>query len=71
VSDTAPNTYYAGQSGNSVGELWYDTDENVLKVWDGSAWVVCYSQPTGATGSFTTSDSKTVTVTNGIITSIV
>jgi hypothetical protein len=26
---------------------------------------------TGATGSFTTSDSKTVTVTNGIITSII
>jgi hypothetical protein len=29
------------------------------------------SVPGGATGSFTTTDSKTVTVTNGIITSIV
>lgn len=29
------------------------------------------TQPEGATGSFTTSDSKTVTVVNGIITSII
>ena len=37
-----------------------------LLQWDGSQWI-CVS---GASGSFTTVDSKTVTVTNGIITAI-
>jgi len=34
--------------------------------WDGTNWVSF----TGSTGSFTSNDSKTVTVTNGIITDI-
>ena len=37
-----------------------------LMKWDGSNWVPV----SGASGSFTTSDSKTVTVTNGLITAI-
>ena len=43
VSATAPNSTPAtgGSTGNSVGECWLDTSvtPNVLKVWDGSAWV--------------------------------
>ena len=38
-----------------------------LMKWDGTNWVPV----TGASGTFTTNDSKTVTVTNGVITSIV
>ena len=38
-----------------------------LMKWDGTNWVPV----TGATGTFTSNDSKTVTVTNGVITSIV
>lgn len=38
-------------------------------VWNGGTWV--NRNINGATGTFTTADSKTVTVTNGIITSIV
>ena len=37
-----------------------------LLQWDGSQWI----SVSGASGSFTTVDSKTVTVTNGIITAI-
>lgn len=36
---TAPNVTPAGQTGNSVGELWYDTVAALLKSWDGTAWV--------------------------------
>jgi hypothetical protein len=38
-------------------------------VWNGGTWV--NRNINGATGSFTSSDGKTITVTNGIITSIV
>ena len=38
-SATAPNATPAGQTGNSVGELWYDTGAALLKAWDGAAWV--------------------------------
>ena len=37
-SATAPNVTPAGQAGNSVGELWYDTVAAQLKAWDGTAW---------------------------------
>jgi len=36
---TAPNSSAAGETGNSVGELWYDTTTELLNVWDGTAWV--------------------------------
>lgn len=40
VSSTAPNYTPApgGSSGNSVGELWYDTTNLTLKLWDGVQW---------------------------------
>lgn len=37
---TAPNAAAAGQAGNSVGELWYNTADLKLYIWDGAAWVV-------------------------------
>ena len=38
VSATAPNSTPAGSAGNSPGEFWYDTVNDLLKVWDGAAW---------------------------------
>lgn len=37
---TAPNVTAAGQTGNSVGELWYDTSSAKLRVWDGATWTI-------------------------------
>ena len=39
VSSTAPNVTPAGSAGNSAGEFWFDTANQVLQVWNGSAWV--------------------------------
>jgi hypothetical protein len=36
---TAPNATPAGQTGNSVGELWYDTTVGILKTWNGTTWI--------------------------------
>ena len=53
------------------GEMGYETDTgkfkigNGMNVWSGLSYIV-----NGATGTFTSADSKTITVTNGIITSI-
>ena len=44
----APNVAAAGSAGNSVGELWYDTTETKLKVWDGAAWTVAGGSDTQA-----------------------
>lgn len=38
VGATAPNSSPAGSSGNSLGELWFDTSVNNLKVWTGSSF---------------------------------
>jgi len=38
VSTAAPNSTPAGQSGNSLGELWYDTGTTTLKIFNGSAF---------------------------------
>ena len=40
VGTDAPNNAPAvgGQSGNSVGEFWFDENVNALKIWDGAAW---------------------------------
>ena len=45
VSPLAPNTAPTGQSGNTVGEFWLDTSSaiDLLKVWNGSAWVTTNS----------------------------
>ena len=68
VSATAPNATPAGSAGNSTGEFWYNPSTSALSVYDGTNWVATVA---GATGTFTSQDGKTVTVTNGIITSIV
>lgn len=39
VSASAPNSSPAGSSGNSLGELWYDTSSSNLKVWTGASFV--------------------------------
>ena len=39
VSASAPNSTPAGSSGNSLGELWYDTGTSNLKIWNGSSFV--------------------------------
>lgn len=33
-----PNTGGTGSTGNSVGELWFDTNRQSLEIWDGVAW---------------------------------
>lgn len=52
VGAVAPNTGATGapgQLGNTVGELWLDTNGDpplfpgpVLKVWDGATWINCF-----------------------------
>jgi len=56
VSGTAPNGTPAagGSSGNSTGELWYDTSVGALKVFDGSAF------QTAASGSLIDGDGSVV-----------
>jgi hypothetical protein len=56
VGTVAPNTGATGapgQLGNTVGELWLDTNGDpplfpgpVLKVWDGASWINCFPPPT-------------------------
>jgi hypothetical protein len=38
VSTIAPNVDAAGSVGNSKGELWFDVNEQKLKVWTGAIW---------------------------------
>jgi microcystin-dependent protein len=38
VGLTPPNTNGTGSTGNSLGELWFDTGTAELKVWDGLNW---------------------------------
>lgn len=70
--DTAANWTSANPVLGS-GEPGYESDTNKLKFGDGTtAWTSLEYFPvtTGASGSFTSSDSKTVTVVNGLITTI-
>ena len=46
VSATAPNATPAGSSGNSLGELWYDTGTSTLKVWTGASFANAMSVAT-------------------------
>jgi hypothetical protein len=39
VGTTAPNATPAGSAGNGLGEFWFDTASDSLKIWDGTAWV--------------------------------
>lgn len=56
VGTLAPNTGASGapgQLGNTLGELWLDTNGDpplfpgpVLKVWNGTSWINCFPSPT-------------------------
>jgi hypothetical protein len=56
VDSVAPNTGATGapgQLGNTLGELWLDTNGDpplfpgpVLKVWNGTSWINCFPSPT-------------------------
>ena len=48
VSATAPNATPAGSSGNSLGELWYDTGTSTLKVWTGATFANAMGAATAA-----------------------
>jgi len=58
-------------SDKDVGDMFYETTTQHLYVWDGAAWKILNAAPTGASGSFTSQEGKSITVVNGIITSIV
>lgn len=45
VSSSPPNSSPLGKSGNSLGELWFDTSNSELKIWTGSTWESCWSAP--------------------------
>jgi hypothetical protein len=72
--------YAVGDVVTFDGQLWYRKNSNGGNVGDtpseGLFWDLLAAKgadaelPTGATGTFETPDSKLVTVTNGIITSI-
>ena len=51
VGATAPNSSPAtgGSSGNSVGEFWYDTSTNLLKVYNGTSFAVAGATTVGST----------------------
>jgi hypothetical protein len=50
VGGTAPNVSPAGQSGNSIGEMWLDNSSTaLLKTWDGAAWQVAGATTIGST----------------------
>ena len=59
VGTAAPNSTPGGSTGNSLGELWYDTGNSQLKVYDGSSFV-------GAGGSIagisTSADATAITI---------
>ena len=73
------SAYAVGDLATYDGQLWYRYNSNGGNVGDTPSpglWNLIAAKgadaelPTGATGTFQTSDSKIVTVTNGIITSI-
>lgn len=69
VSTSAPNSTPEGQAGNTVGELWFDENNDTLKIWHDSQWKTVVQAPTGFTGSVT-EGSTTFTIVNGIITDV-
>lgn len=66
VSATAPNSSPAGQAGNSLGEMWYDTSTSTMKVWNGTTWVGSAFLPLSGgtmTGAITFAAGQTFPVT--------
>lgn len=66
VSATAPNSSPAGQAGNSLGEMWYDTTTSTMKVYNGTAWVGSANLPLAGgtmTGTITFAAGQTFPVT--------
>jgi len=41
VGIAPPNTDPVGTTGNSKGELWFDVNDQTLKIWTGSIWADC------------------------------
>jgi hypothetical protein len=71
VSAAAPNSSAAGESGNCEGELWYEPNSGVLKIFHDGAWITVSSPaPVGYTGEVTV-DNKTFTIVDGIIADVV
>jgi len=62
VGGVAPNASPAGQSGNSIGEMWLDNSvaAPLLKTWDGSAWRVAGATTIGSTSIAVGSTSTTL-----------
>ena len=59
---TAPNSAPAGETGNSVGEIWVeDGTNNFLRVWDGTQFIKIGAAFADAAGS------ATVTIASGAI----
>ena len=69
VSTSAPNSSPEGESGNMVGELWYDENTEALKIWHNGQWKRVVQEPVGFNGTLLT-DTQIVTVVNGIITEV-
>jgi hypothetical protein len=71
VGPLPPNSFPQGVPGNSAGELWLDTSaaDPILKVYDGSDWVVCFDDPGGTVSSVGLSFDGVFSVSGSPITS--
>jgi len=74
VGGTAPNSSPAagGATGNSVGEMWYDTTDSVLKIYTGASFVVPGTTTIGTTdidlGSSSTTLAGLTSVSSSLVT---
>jgi hypothetical protein len=53
IGPLPPNSFAQGKPGNSLGELWLDASaaDPILKIYDGTDWVVCFDDPGGTVSS--------------------
>jgi hypothetical protein len=53
IGPLPPNFFPQGVPGNSAGELWLDTSaaDPILKIYDGTDWIVCFDDPGGTVSS--------------------
>lgn len=71
IGDQPPNSGFQGFEGNCKGETWVDTSLSgspLLKVFDGSDWVVPFQSPTAVTSVGLTMPSGVFSVANSPIT---